>query len=106
MIGPRRQLAPAEMEVIFRLAQASPDLVADEARLMAGLSKATPSGKLAWSGPALRPNTWRELTEAVRRGILSGPDARRYVDLPGREPPIWRTAWLRFQRGGRPEVGR
>ncbi len=107
-----REIKPEEWATIGELAKAAPDLALVKDRLVAALvvppARTAPgaTGHLAWQQPqgGLRPSTWKELTEAVRLGILPGYVARRYVDIPPGNGSIWRIAWrafrLRAQRGG------
>ena len=98
----RRDIKPEEMAVIGELALAAPDLVAVRDKLLAALkpAPAVSGGRLAWSGATLRPTSWKELTEAVKLGILHPKEAARYVDVPGAERGFWRSWWLQGQRGG------
>ncbi|MHB8555838.1 MAG: hypothetical protein ACYDCB_09330 [Candidatus Dormibacteria bacterium] len=88
------------MEVIAELATSVPDLVAARDRLLASLAGPMADGRLAWT-PALEPKTWRDLVEAVRLGVLTPEQARRFVNLPQAHPGLLhRLAHLRWQRGG------
>ncbi|MGH7691193.1 MAG: hypothetical protein ACREOA_00590 [Candidatus Dormibacteria bacterium] len=112
----RRQIKPEEWAAIGELAAAAPDLSQVKDRLLAALVAHSPrtapgaTHHLAWQQAqgGLRPSTWKELTEAVRMGILPALVARRYVDIPPGKGSLWRTAWrafwLRAQRGGAVEL--
>ena len=99
----RRDLSIAEMDVLADLATAVPDLVAVKDQLLGALAAAAGphgGGRLAWA-PALQPKTWRDLVEAVRLGVLSPEQARRFVAIPQAEPGVLTLLTrLRWQRGG------
>ena len=99
----RRDLSIAEMEVIAELATAAPDLVGAKDQLLGALAAPVGSyrgGRLAWN-PALEPKTMKELLEAIRLGVLSPGQVRRYVNLPEASQGVfgWLAGWRR-QHGG------
>lgn len=94
----RRIIAPREWETIGKLAAATPDLTKVEPQLLAALK----TGAGAAGAPLLRPANWRELMEAVRLGVISPKESRRFLALPRSGPGLLaRLARLWWQRIGR-----
>jgi hypothetical protein len=90
-----RRIEPHEWETIGRVAAEVDDLTKVEGRLLAaarGLEQPKGSG-------TLRPQSWRELMQAVSLGVLRPWEAKRFVEVP--EPPrsFWGAFWRRLQRG-------
>ncbi|MGH7639467.1 MAG: hypothetical protein ACREN7_00050 [Candidatus Dormibacteria bacterium] len=98
-----REIRPEEWAAIGELAAAAPDLAAVKDRLVAALgAPGTPAGAQPRPGaPGLQPTSWKDLLVAVRLGVLTPAQARRFAAVPEARPGIWRQFWLRTQRGGR-----
>lgn len=99
-----REIKPTEWAAIQELTSATPDLALAKDRLLAALSgpqppRGTPPRP---GGPALRPGTVKEVLEAVKLGVLTKAEARRYFEMPPTPPASgWHTWRLGSQRGGR-----
>ena len=100
----RRDLTTAEMAIVAELALATPDLVAARARLLAAargeaVMAAVPGRRQGQ--PTIEPKSLRELMEAVRLGVLTPQQARRFIAVPQAAPgTLARLARVRWQRGG------
>ncbi|MGH7612227.1 MAG: hypothetical protein ACREN4_09435 [Candidatus Dormibacteria bacterium] len=98
-----REIKPTEWEAIKELSVATPDLALVKDRLLAALGgPQPPAGTPARpEAPGLRPGTVKEVLEAVKLGVLTRAEARRYFAMPPAPPTSgWRTWRLGSQRGG------